>query len=395
MAETERRRRKIPTVVFAFIGLLALAGYQTLALVGQLPSFDLVAAGAGTGTGSNLVAVANLNLTTATNRAMRSTKKKTTRIKIPLSELTKSDSTECLKPMFWLNNKEVTKENRTQKIPLYIHQTSKSRCIHRGIEHTTDSWRNLPMYEYYFHDDDAIWRLLNQDWPEFPHLLTIVRCLKSMTALSDIWRLLVLWEYGGIYCDLDAMSNANTATRWTPSSILPEDDAYFVVEFYDAPSQYFMAVAPRHPMIFYALHTAMSKIMAVPNTLKVDASWVTGPFALLDGFSLFMLDVGQIRGKPVVAGTYVGSRNRTVRLDGFGRSKSDDIIKREAIRRGIKLKLYNSMNMSHFLDDLKAGRKTKLFGRSCHGIMYDIDIGPPDWFVPSELEDRMTVGGYS
>jgi hypothetical protein len=400
MAETERRRHKTPTVVFSFIALLALVGYQTVGLMGQLPSFDLVAsgdgasAGAGTGSEPNLVAVRNLNLTTI-RRAMRSTNKKITRIKIPLSELTKSNSTECLEPMFWLNNKEVTTEKRTQKIPLYIHQTSKSRCIHRAISRTTDSWRDLPMYEYYLHDDDAIWRLLNQDWPEFPHLLTIVRCLKSMTALSDVWRLLVLWEYGGIYSDLDAVPAINNSTGWTPSSILPEDEAYFVVENFDAPSQYFMAVEPHHPMIFYALHTAMTNIMAVPNTLKVDAAVVTGPFALLGGFFSFMRDVGQILGKPIKAGTYVGSRNRTVRLDGFGRKQSDDIIKREAITRTRKLKLYSEMNMTHFIDDFKAGRKTKLFGRSCYGIMYDIDIGPPDWFVPSEKEDRMTVGGYS
>jgi hypothetical protein len=211
-----------------------------------------------------------------------------------------------------------------------------------------------------------------------------------MTALTDVWRLLVLWEYGGIYVDLDSQPNS-----WTPSYIRPNEDSYFVVENYDAPSQYFMATTPRHPLMYYAIHQALSKIMKYENTQKIDASFTTGPFALLDGFTWFMLDVGKLYQKPVRAGLYQGRHNWTVRIDGFGRLRSDEIVKREAIYRNRKAKLYAEMNMSHFLDDLKAGRKTKLLGRSCFGIVYDFVIKPPEWYVPSAAEDRKTVGGIS
>eukprot|EP00548_Thalassiothrix_antarctica_P011815 CAMPEP_0194158458 /NCGR_PEP_ID=MMETSP0152-20130528/76163_1 /TAXON_ID=1049557 /ORGANISM="Thalassiothrix antarctica, Strain L6-D1" /LENGTH=211 /DNA_ID=CAMNT_0038867705 /DNA_START=596 /DNA_END=1231 /DNA_ORIENTATION=- len=211
-----------------------------------------------------------------------------------------------------------------------------------------------------------------------------------MTPLSDVWRLLVLWEYGGIYVDLDSKPNS-----WNSSFIKPDDDAYFVVEFYDAPSQYFMAVSPKHPLIFYAIHHALYKIMGVENTQVLDASLTTGPFALLDGFTWFMNDVGLKYGKPVKQGIYHGRYNRSLRIDGYGRHQADNIIKREAIVRGVKTRSYRQMNMTHFLDDKKTGRNSDKKSRSCLSITYDMLIGPPNWFVAPDNEDRETLGGMS
>jgi hypothetical protein len=306
---------------------------------------------------------------------------------------------ECKEPFWtWIENKEKTTmddSNSTfspyqQRIPLIIHQTASSRCIPSVMADTISSWIDLPMYQYYFHDDDAIWRLLNQDWPEFPFLKQIIRCLNSMTALTDLWRLLVLWEYGGVYSDLDAIPNS-----WTPASIHPDDDAYMVVENFDAPSQYFMAVTPRHPLMFYAMHTAMINVLETPSVTRLDPAMATGPFALLDGFSLFMLDVDKTVGKPVVRGYYQGANNRSVRIDGYGRERSDEIILREAIPRASKKEMYESMNMTHFLDVLAAGRKSKRRSRSCLAVLYDVEFGPPPWYVPSDSEDRVTIGGPS
>jgi hypothetical protein len=264
--------------------------------------------------------------------------------------------------------------------------------MHQYMANVVESnWRNLTQYNYVFHDDEAVWRLLNQEWPEFPHLQMMLRCLNSMTAVSDLWRLLVLWEYGGIYADLDAVPNS-----WTPATIHPDDDSYFVVEFFDAPSQYFMAASPRHPLMYHAIQQALAKIMNHPNNLMIDASFTTGPFALLDGFTNFMLENGNKKyTKPVVSGLYYGHNNRSVRIDGFGRNQSNGIIDREAYGRNFKIGMYAEMNMTHFLQDKRRGRKSGKMGRSCFAVAYDLTIGPPDWYVASEKEDRETVGGKS
>ena len=46
-------------------------------------------------------------------------------------------------------------------------------------------------------------------------------------AFIDIWRLLVLWEYGGIYADMDS---SPVPDRFNASTIAADDDAFFVQE---------------------------------------------------------------------------------------------------------------------------------------------------------------------
>ena len=42
------------------------------------------------------------------------------------------------------------------------------------------------------------------EWPEFPGLHTVLQCIFSKGAmLIDVWRILILWEYGSIYTDID------------------------------------------------------------------------------------------------------------------------------------------------------------------------------------------------
>jgi mannosyltransferase OCH1-like enzyme len=312
---------------------------------------------------------------------------------MPLSELTKTSSllaASC--KMNWIQNKEhnsmesntiskaknTTDETTTmtdsvptisQRIPKIIHQTSKSRCVHSKIANCIAYWNNISTYEYYFHDDEAVWRLLRQDWPEFPHLSSVLACISSMTAISDIWRLLVLWEYGGIYSDLDTTPNPDSPTGWTPKSIYPEDDAYFVVEYYDSISQFWMAVTPRHPIIYYSIQAALSNVLQLMNIHVMDASLTTGPMAVLQGYHLFRKDAGVIAYKPVYAGWYVGTNNQSLRIEGFSRKRSAEILKREAIHRKTKIMLYKAMNMTHFLKDSRG--KRRLQHKSCYEKMYE------------------------
>jgi hypothetical protein len=83
------------------------------------------------------------------------------------------------------------------KIPNIVHQTAKVRCVTPAFAEITNKWK-LPGYSYYFHDDDAVNRLLEMDFPEFPHLRVVLRnCVTNGTLKADLWRYLVLWVYGG------------------------------------------------------------------------------------------------------------------------------------------------------------------------------------------------------
>jgi Glycosyltransferase sugar-binding region containing DXD motif len=101
------------------------------------------------------------------------------------------------------NDNSSGSSSRRRKIPNMVHVTSKTRCMTPPFRDNLDKWR-FPGYGFYVHDEDAMDRLLAKYWPEFPHLQWIQQhCMITGAAKADLWRLLVLWEYGGIYTDID------------------------------------------------------------------------------------------------------------------------------------------------------------------------------------------------
>jgi mannosyltransferase OCH1-like enzyme len=68
-----------------------------------------------------------------------------------------------------------------------------------------DKWKQtLPNYSIFFHDDEAVAKLIDQEWPGFPDLRRAMRCVLYKGAMRiDVWRVLVLYKYGGVYTDID------------------------------------------------------------------------------------------------------------------------------------------------------------------------------------------------
>ena len=232
------------------------------------------------------------------------------------------------------------------------------------FDETSDRW------SYFFHDDVAVQRLLRQGFAEFPQLKLVAKhCLVHGTSTSDLWRYLVLWVYGGVYADLDAVPTKNLDVR-----ILLESDAFFVVEQYHLLSQWFMAVSPRHPLMFYAVQQALTRLLQVPDTGSMNAAFVTGPHALHEAFRLFRMDVGlpvnPATGinKPISAGHFVGTLNRSVTVVGTAEFQ-DEFVKRDALG-ALKRNEYRKMGMRHFQDDLKHQSN-----KSCYLSLYMHTIG--------------------
>lgn len=240
-----------------------------------------------------------------------------------------------------------------RRIPRIVHQTSRSRCLTPRLAELTESWR-LPEHEYYFHDDRAVdWFLTKKPWPMFPHLSAVAKCVTQGTIRADLWRYLVLYEYGGIYADLDSKPNA-----FDGQEIGPDTDALFTVDQYHLLSQYFIAASPRHPILYYAVHDALINLLGAKDIAGVNAALTTGPHALHRGFQAFMMDAGtripDIRAGvfAVAAGVYFGTDNRSATVIGRA-GRQDEFVVREAIRREEKTREYRRMGMTHFLDDAK------------------------------------------
>jgi mannosyltransferase OCH1-like enzyme len=283
-----------------------------------------------------------------------------------LAELNSLSPMECPKGFVRINDTHIPENinDPTRKIPKIVFQTSRSRCMTPRLHELTSRWR-FEGWSYYFYDDDAIMRVLHEEFEDFPHLkLLTLRCIDYGTIKADIWRYIVLWKYGGLYADLDSVP-----TNFTGDTIQPEDDSLFVVETYHLLSQYFMSSSAKHPLLYYTIQRSLLKLLDADDTGNFNAALLTGPHALHKGYTQFMKDADVIialpKTKPIKAGLFVGTNNRSVTVIGLGGKQSNEFVKREEITRGEKVKNYKEMNMTHNQDD-----KNHPSGHSCFSKLY-------------------------
>jgi hypothetical protein len=174
-------------------------------------------------------------------------------------------------------------------------------------------------WSYYFHDDDAVDRLLHTDFPEFPHLKIVVdHCITSLNVKHQLWRHLVLWVYGGVYADLNLYP-----TNFNKTTIRPTDDGFFLTDPKTTRlSADVLAVSPRHPLMYYAVQRAISNILRAGNIGLIDPQKITGQDnlsqALMD-FHKTSDDQGKIEKLPDALSNgaiMIGHQNRSIRVAG-------------------------------------------------------------------------------
>lgn len=296
--------------------------------------------------------------------------------RIPLSKLT----TRQVSPMECPNNLVLiqdritvhvnSQQHHAHQIPHVIHQTSKSRCVVPSLAAAVQKWKtHLPDYPYYFHDDTAVTTLLSlpKFQTTFPLLKEIAQFCTRGAMRADLWRYVLLWEYGGIYSDVDTFPNATFA--------LPQNvSAYFVLEGDGLLSQYFMAVAPKHPMLYFTIQHVVANLLKSKDPHKDFAPTLTGPRALHQGFQTYcgkVYNIPDSEGRwlglnhPLTHGGYYTVGNWTVLVEG-NLTNTDDIIVRDAIPREEKKRQYRDMNMKYFMEDARTAPQ----GESCLSLVY-------------------------
>lgn len=268
-----------------------------------------------------------------------------------------------------------------RKIPRIVHLSSKSRCNDPIFARNMDNWR-LKGHSLFLHDDEAIQRLFDRDWPEFPGLKTVLHCLPNRGAIMvDVWRILALWEYGGIYADIDT---APVPEKFNESTLTDDDDAFFVMELLGTPSQWFMAASPRHPMMYFTMQTIIRNVLMAGNLKDFKTVFTTGPGAVAWGFGHFvnwnrdivskreMTRDGVFFGGRTQAGFYVGAENRTVRIVGEKENESEYITRiiPEVRNNNFKNKVYQKTGMTHLIAmNLTSDEK----GMSCLELLHHLE----------------------
>ena len=211
-----------------------------------------------------------------------------------------------------------------------------------------NQWRNtdkFPGFSYFLYDDEAMDAFLydKERWQDtFPSLHLALQCVNEVhnpTLKADIWRYLVLWEYGGIYADIDV-----SPTRFNASSINPDDDGFFYIENEAGwLAQFFLASSPHHPLMFYAVHAAVQNVLTHSRFYKEDIAKITGPRAVAEGMATFMDDGST--GRLIEDGIHVGKDGRSIRVDGM--------VNKHLTPDGTgygprKVRIYEEMNMTYY-----------------------------------------------
>ncbi len=73
-----------------------------------------------------------------------------------------------------------------RKIPKIVHMTSKTRCMTDRFVENINLWR-FDDHSLFMHDDEAVNRLLEQVFVEFPLLQDVRHCIHSGAGLADLW----------------------------------------------------------------------------------------------------------------------------------------------------------------------------------------------------------------
>ena len=297
---------------------------------------------------------------------------------IPLPELARSyEQVTC--PEGFVAIKDTVLESAKaweggRRIPKIVHMTSKSRCMLPEFAELVEQWR-FEGHSLFLHDDEAMDVLLKRSWKEFPHLQNVMRCMNyGGAALADIWRLLVMWEYGGIYTDID-----NVPNKFNGETLAANETGFFQIESGGIPSQWFFAVAPRHPMMYHSIMSVIQSLSNIADVGHLPVVGVTGPGALANGIGKFChhhCPKGAER--PLEAGLFEGPYGFSVRAVG-NRTNQHEWVRRAVIKEHTKADLMEKMGMEH---TTRYGKRIKKVQITCQQHTYTMD-----WNISTMAED--------
>mmetsp|Transcript_20981 Transcript_20981/g.47431 ORF Transcript_20981/g.47431 Transcript_20981/m.47431 type:complete len:471 (+) Transcript_20981:125-1537(+) len=194
-----------------------------------------------------------------------------------------------------------------RKIPRVVHFSFNTRCVPNELAESITRWQEaLPDHSVFFHDDEAVQRLIGKTynikndtsqlpsssfalWQSsgyFPELLNNLPCVKFKGAmLIDIWRMLVVWTYGGIYTDIDNWPGPKFNTH-----TIRKDDSFFSLsDGRQRPSQWMFGMAPNHPIAIFTLQDISRRLLNVKDVFRPRVVHITGPQTLKFGLAKFHL----------------------------------------------------------------------------------------------------------
>ena len=163
---------------------------------------------------------------------------------------------------------------------MYIHQTWKSwSTLTKDMHRSVQAWQSVhPEAHYVFWDDTACRELMQA---HFPDLVDVYDDLPYGVQRADMFRIAVLYHYGGIYADTDLIPNQNILR----SDLMQNHRNLLVFASWENQTNAFIiAKTPKIPILRWLL-SDMAKVHKIfkslclynPLTRYLAIIWSTGP----------------------------------------------------------------------------------------------------------------------
>lgn len=134
--------------------------------------------------------------------------------------------------------------------------------------------KQTPSFEHRFVGDDAQEKYIREHASERTY--KAYQRLTDGAAKADLWRLVVLYNEGGVYMDIDATLVCDL------ERMLVGRENLFILN-YDQFSQFFMATVPRHPLFVKMIERVVDNIENYSSKeRKLSVFHTTGPGAIAD-----------------------------------------------------------------------------------------------------------------
>jgi mannosyltransferase OCH1-like enzyme len=175
--------------------------------------------------------------------------------------------------------------SRGARITKIIHQTWKTASIPKVAVNWIRKWQKTnPDWEYWFWTDKDVEKFFEKKYPQFLNLYKYFPRSHAAIQRADIMRYFILYEYGGVYADLDLepLKSLNPITANYPCIFSEEPEEHSNILRPNYRNEYgalvcnaFIACRPGHPFMKYIIDHLQQNIN---KTLKAKSvMYSTGP----------------------------------------------------------------------------------------------------------------------
>jgi inositol phosphorylceramide mannosyltransferase catalytic subunit len=165
---------------------------------------------------------------------------------------------------------------QTHKSLSYVNSSSSYRnCINSWTKHKNS-------YNYFFYNDQMCDDFIKNNFDDVVY--QAYSRLPMAVMKADLWRYCVIYIYGGIYADADAMCLVDPDLFTLPKTLLvggPENETHL--------SQWFFAAPKNSPILKTIIDLSVKRILEIPE-IKGEhiIHHLTGPGCFTDGIEEFL-----------------------------------------------------------------------------------------------------------